>query len=54
MAPERAIAEIVGGTGTQFSPPVVAAFERLCARGSFTVAGGRALLASLFALDEEE
>ncbi len=35
LPPERAAAEIAAGVGTQFDPAVVAAFERVMARGGF-------------------
>jgi HD-GYP domain-containing protein (c-di-GMP phosphodiesterase class II) len=44
---ETAASEISRGAGTQFCPRVVAAFERLFARGGFTVEAGAALLESL-------
>ena len=44
---EVAAGEIARGANTQFCPHVVAAFERLFARGAFTVEAGAALLRSL-------
>jgi HD-GYP domain-containing protein (c-di-GMP phosphodiesterase class II) len=44
---EVAAGEIARGAGSQFCPHVVAAFERLFARGAFTVEAGAALLRSL-------
>ncbi len=46
--PGEAAQEIRAGAGTQFCPAVVAAFERLMARFSFTVAAGEELQRSLF------
>jgi HD-GYP domain-containing protein (c-di-GMP phosphodiesterase class II) len=45
---ERAAAEIVAGSGTQFCPQVVAAFRRLFAAGRFTPAAAESSLGSLF------
>jgi putative nucleotidyltransferase with HDIG domain len=47
MAPEQAAAEIVQGAGSQFCPRVVAAFDRLFARGGFTLAAAAGLLRRL-------
>ncbi len=47
MPAEVAAGEIARGAGSQFCPHVVAAFERLFARGAFTVEAGAALLRSL-------
>jgi HD-GYP domain-containing protein (c-di-GMP phosphodiesterase class II) len=44
---EVAAGEIARGAGTQFCPHVVAAFERLFARGEFTVEAGARLRRSL-------
>ncbi len=43
-----AVAEIRRGSGTQFCPRVVAAFESLVANGELTVETGRAVMARLF------
>ena len=48
LTPQEAAREIRAGAGTQFCPEVVAAFERLVARGRFTVAAGEELQRSLF------
>jgi HD-GYP domain-containing protein (c-di-GMP phosphodiesterase class II) len=45
---ERAAAEIVAGSGTQFCPQVVAAFRRLFAAGRFTPAAAEGSLGELF------
>src|SRR3954447_22236795 len=45
---ERAAAEIVAGSGTQFCPQVVAAFRRLFAAGRFTPAAAEGSLGGLF------
>lgn len=47
LSPERAADEIRGGAGGQFAAEVVAAFERLYARGGFVLATGEAILGSL-------
>ncbi len=48
LTARKAAREIREGAGTQFCPEVVAAFERLMARGAFTVAAGEELQQSLF------
>lgn len=45
---ERAAAEIIAGSGTQFCPQVVTAFRRLFAAGRFTPAAAESSLGELF------
>ncbi len=52
-SPQDAAREILGGAGTQFCPMVVTAFERLMARGGFTVTAGEDLKLSLFGDGEQ-
>lgn len=47
-----AVAEIRRGAGTQFCPQVVAAFDRLVARGEFNIECGARILLSLFGEEE--
>ncbi len=47
LAHERAAAEIVSKSGTQFCPTVVAAFRQLFDRGEFSVEHGNALIQAL-------
>ncbi|MEO1087841.1 MAG: hypothetical protein AAFY88_26705, partial [Acidobacteriota bacterium] len=46
---EVAVAEIREGSGSQFCPQVVAAFEGLVARDALTVSSGQKLLEALIA-----
>jgi HD-GYP domain-containing protein (c-di-GMP phosphodiesterase class II) len=48
----RAVAEIVGGAGSQFCPVVVSAFENLVRRDEFNIERGARLMASLFGAEE--
>jgi HD-GYP domain-containing protein (c-di-GMP phosphodiesterase class II) len=48
----RAVAEIVGGAGSQFCPVVVSAFEKLVRRDEFNIERGARLMASLFGAEE--
>jgi len=43
LPPERAVAEIAAGAGTQFCPTVAAAFARVFAAGRFSVEAGEAI-----------
>jgi HD-GYP domain-containing protein (c-di-GMP phosphodiesterase class II) len=45
---EVAVAEIRAGSGSQFGPEVVKAFEQLVDKGSLSVAAGEELFSSLF------
>ena len=49
LAPAAAAAELARGAGTQFCPRAAAAFDRLFARGAFTLEEGERLLVSLSA-----
>ncbi len=53
LSPQDALREIKSGAGTQFCPDVVAAFERLMDRDSFTVAAGEELQRALFGDGEQ-
>ncbi len=53
LASREAASEIRRGAGTQFCPEVVAAFERLMVRSSFTVGAGEQLQQSLFGNGEQ-
>lgn len=48
LSHEVAVAEIVGGAGSQFGPEVVNAFERLVTEGALSVTTGEELFRSLF------
>lgn len=48
LKPEVAVAEVRQGSGTQFCPEVVGAFEKLVARNELTVESGRSVMSRLF------
>jgi HD-GYP domain-containing protein (c-di-GMP phosphodiesterase class II) len=47
LPPDRAVAEILAGAGTQFCPQVVAAFRDLVAEGRFSVEAAEGIFAEL-------
>lgn len=51
LSPQRAAAEILSASGTQFCPRVVAAFSALFAAGRFDLGEGELVLRSIAQLD---